>query len=66
MEVERYANSIEVKGYDRTGQCVEMYLDPRTGDLLRRERDDSCGRSEGSEGRDSDDSDDHHRHHGGR
>lgn len=54
VEIERYANSVEVKGYDRTGQCVEMYLDPRTGEVLRRERDDDCGRG-----------DDHHRRRNG-
>ncbi len=54
VEIERYANSVEVKGYDRTGQCVEMYLDPRTGEVLRRERDDDCDRD-----------DDHHRRRNG-
>lgn len=56
IEIERYPNSVEVKGYERAGQCVEMHLDPRTGAVLHRERDDDCGRS--------DRSDDHHRRGG--
>lgn len=56
LEIERYANSVEVRGYDSAGQCIEMHLDPRTGDVVRRERDDECSRA--------DDSDDHHRSHG--
>ncbi len=43
LEVERYANTIEVKGFDRAGVCTELHLDPRTGEVLRRERDDDCG-----------------------
>lgn len=58
VEIERYSNSVEVKGYDRTGRCVELHLDPRTGDAPRRERDDDCSRSN--------DSADHHRGRGGR
>lgn len=58
IEIERYPNSVEVKGYERGGQCVEMHLDPRTASVLRRERDDDCGRS--------DHSDDHHRRRGDR
>lgn len=44
IEIERYPNSVEVKGYDRAGLCIEMHLDSRTGELIRRERDDDCGR----------------------
>ncbi|OQW60462.1 MAG: hypothetical protein A4S17_00800 [Proteobacteria bacterium HN_bin10] len=44
VEIERYPNSVEVKGYDRAGLCMEMHLDPRTGNVLRRERDDDCSR----------------------
>lgn len=51
LEIERYPTSIEVKGYDRAGHCVEMHLDPRTGDVLRRERDDDCGRGDDDRGR---------------
>lgn len=58
LEIERYSNSVEVKGYDRAGLCVEMHLHPRTGDVLRSERDDNCSRS--------DRSDDRHRRRGGR
>ncbi len=49
VEIERYSNSVEVKGYDRAGQCVELYLDPRTGEVLRRESDDDCDRSDRSD-----------------
>jgi len=58
IEIERYSNSVEVKGHERGGQCVEMHLDPYTGAVLRRERDDDCDRS--------DRSDDHHHRRGGR
>lgn len=51
VEIERYPNSVEVKGYDRAGLCVEMHLDPRTGHVLRRERDDDCGRGDDDRGR---------------
>ena len=70
VEIERYANSVEVKGYDRAGQCMELYLHPRTGDVLRRERDDDCSRSDRSDDSHhrghSSDSDDLHRRRGGR
>lgn len=56
VEIERYRDAVEVKGYDSAGQCVEMYLNPQTGDVLRRERDDDCSRS--------DREDDHHRRRG--
>lgn len=51
LEIERYPNSVEVKGYDRAGLCVEMHLDPRTGALLRRERDDDCAPGDDDRGR---------------
>jgi hypothetical protein len=57
IEIERYPNSVEVKGYERAGLCVELHLDPRTGAVLRRERDDDCDRS--------DSSDDYHHHRRG-
>jgi len=58
LKIERYATSVEVKGYDRSGRCVEMHLDPRTGAVLRRESDDDCARR--------DRSDDHRRGRGDR
>ncbi len=58
LEIERYSGSVEVKGYDRAGLCVEMHYHPQTGEVLRRERNDGCSRS----GR----SDDDHRRRGGR
>ena len=48
-EIERYATSVEVKGRDKTGACVELHLDRRTGEVLRRERDDDCGRRGGDD-----------------
>lgn len=51
VEIERYSRSIEVKGYDRNGVCMELYLDPRTGEVLRRERDDGCGTRRDDHGR---------------
>lgn len=51
-EVERYPNWVEVKGIDRFGACVELHLDPNSGEVLRRERDDDCGaRRSGRHGR---------------
>lgn len=46
VEIERYPNSVEVKGYDAAGLCMEMHLDPQTAAVLRRERDDDCARSD--------------------
>ncbi len=68
VEIERYANVIEVKGYDRQGECVEIYLDRRSGDVLRRERDDSCSRNGRRGERHHFRGDDHHGddHHRGR
>ena len=43
-EYEQYARKIEVKGIDASGQCVEVYFHPTSGEELRRERDDDCGR----------------------
>ncbi len=67
VEIERYSNVIEVKGFDRNGLCVELYLDRRSGETLRRERDDSCGRG-GRRGEFHRGFEDHHRggddHHG--
>lgn len=64
VEIERYPNSVEVKGYDRSGQCTEMRLNPRTGAVLHRESDDDCDRSDRSHSSDS--SGDRHRRRGGR
>lgn len=41
-EIERYPNWVEVKGIDRSGACVELHLDPNSGEVLRSERDDDC------------------------
>ena len=43
-EYEQYARKIEVKGIDASGQCVEVYFHPTSGEELRRELDDDCGR----------------------
>jgi Peptidase propeptide and YPEB domain len=40
---EQSARRIEVKGLDASGQCVEVYFHPTSGEELRRERDDDCG-----------------------
>ena len=42
-EYEQYARKIEVKGIDASGQCMEVYFHPTSGEELRRERDDDCG-----------------------
>jgi hypothetical protein len=51
LEIERYSHSVEVKGYDAAGLCIEMHLDPQTGAVLRRERDDDCARGDDDRGR---------------
>ena len=69
VAIERYANVIEVKGYDRRGECVEIHLDRRSGDVLRRERDESCDRDGRRGARHHFRSDNHHGdddHHRGR
>jgi|CXWL01.1.fsa_nt_gi peptide deformylase len=43
FEIERYSNSVEVKGLDSNGRCTEMHLNPQTGAVLRRESDNDCG-----------------------
>lgn len=39
-EIERERGLYEVKARDQDGWRVEIYVDPRTGDILRREHDD--------------------------
>jgi hypothetical protein len=42
MEVERDDGEFEVKAYNAQGQCRELHLNLRTGDILREEGDDDC------------------------
>lgn len=39
-QIERERGRYEVKGRDAQGQRVELYVDARTGDVLKEERDD--------------------------
>ena len=59
-EYEQYARRIEVKGIDASGQCMEVYFHPTSGEELRRERDDDCGLrgEDDDDGRYDDDHDD--------
>lgn len=42
MEVERDDGEFEVKAFNAQGQCRELHLNLRTGDILREEGDDDC------------------------
>jgi hypothetical protein len=42
VEFEGYKT--EVKVYDASGRCLEIYFDPASGEEIRRKRDDDCGR----------------------
>ncbi|MGE0739986.1 MAG: PepSY domain-containing protein [Hyphomonadaceae bacterium] len=54
LEIERDDGHYEVKALNPQGQCVELDVDRRSGDVLRTKTDDDCG------------VDDRHRHRGGR
>jgi hypothetical protein len=43
-KVEFESRKTEVKVYDTTGRCLEIYFDAGTGEEIRRKRDDDCGR----------------------
>lgn len=43
-EAEYDDGKIEVKGLDASGRCMEIYFSPRSGEEMKRERDDDCGR----------------------
>ena len=54
-EVEYDDGEIEVKGLDASGRCMEIYFSPRSGEEVKRERDDDCGRDgSGRSGSDDD------------
>lgn len=42
LEIERDSRSYDVEAFDRDGRCVELRVDARTGDVLRREWEDDC------------------------
>lgn len=43
-KVEFESRKTEVKVYDVSGRCLEIYFDASTGEEIRRKRDDDCGR----------------------
>jgi len=43
LEIERDDGRYEVKAFDSAGNCVEMDVHRRTGDILRTKSDDDCG-----------------------
>lgn len=43
LEIERDDGYYEVKAFNSAGQCVEMDVDRRSGDVIRTKRDDDCG-----------------------
>ena len=65
VEIERYTSKIEVKAWNKAGACVELYLDPTSGNITKTESDDRCnGRSSGRRGgRGGDDSGRHGANH---
>ena len=42
LEIERDDGRYEVKAFNGAGQCVELDVDRRSGDVLRTQRDDDC------------------------
>lgn len=42
LEVERDDGRYEVKAFNPSGECVEIDVDRRSGDVLRSKRDDDC------------------------
>lgn len=43
LEIERDDRHYEVKAFDRSGACVEMDVDRRSGEIIRTKSDDDCG-----------------------
>jgi hypothetical protein len=54
LEIERDDGSFEVKAFNSNGQCVEMDVDRRSGDVVRTKRDDDCGVSADNSHRNND------------
>ena len=42
LEIERDDGRYEVKAFNSAGQCVELDVTRRSGDIIRTERDDDC------------------------
>lgn len=42
LEIERDSRSYDIEAFDREGRCVELRVDARTGDVLRRDWEDDC------------------------
>lgn len=42
LEIERDDGRYEVKAFNSAGQCVELDVNRRSGDIIRTERDDDC------------------------
>lgn len=42
LEIERNSRSYHVEAFDREGRCIELRVDARTGDVLRRAWEDDC------------------------
>ena len=53
LEIERDDGEFEVKAFNAQGQCRELHLNLRTGDIRREEADDDCneGRRRGDDRR---------------
>lgn len=43
LEIERDDGWYEVKAFNAAGECVELDVDRRTGEIVRAKRDDDCG-----------------------
>lgn len=42
LEIERDDGEYEVKAFNAQGQCRELHVNPRTGEIRRNESDDDC------------------------
>ncbi len=51
LEIERDDGRYEVKAFNSAGQCVELDVNRRSGDIIRTERDDDCHDDDDRRGR---------------
>lgn len=51
LEIERDDGRYEVKALNSAGQCVELDVNRRSGDIIRTERDDDCHDDDDRRGR---------------
>lgn len=59
-DIERDRRTFEVTGLEKSGRCVELRMDAKSGKVLHRERDDDCGYDDDDDRYDDDRYDDDH------